>query len=106
MSSFSDFEGVWSSRLGSLRNVVRQHVIREQLHAHLDGVSTVLDVGCGQGTQAVELAAHGLRVTGVDPSAALLDQLTATARQRGCAVEVVPGTLADLDRLLAERRFD
>jgi 2-polyprenyl-3-methyl-5-hydroxy-6-metoxy-1,4-benzoquinol methylase len=60
MSAFSEVEDVWSARLGNLRSVVRQHVIREQLHAHLGGVATVLDVGCGQGTQAIELAARGL----------------------------------------------
>lgn len=106
VNSFSDVEGHWLGRLGHLRNVVRQHVIREQLTAHLDGVATVLDVGCGQGTQAVELAAQGLQVTGVDPSGALLGEMAKSAQARGCAVRGVQGRVADLDRLLGGREFD
>ncbi|MDD9350217.1 MAG: hypothetical protein PV363_15640, partial [Mumia sp.] len=63
MSGFADVETSWASRLGSLRNVVRQSLVRTQIHEHLEGVETVLDVGCGQGTQAIELAARGLEVT-------------------------------------------
>lgn len=106
VSTFDGHEAVWSGRLGSLRNTVRQHVVREQLHSHLDGVTSALDVGCGQGTQAVELAARGIRVTGVDPAPELLALLAASARARGCAVETVPGSLADLERLLDGRAFD
>lgn len=100
MSSFDAVERVWADRLGNLRNTVRQHLVRTQLHAHLDGVTTALDVGCGQGTQAIELAARGIEVTGVDPSLDLLDLL------RGTAVETIHGELADLDDLLGDRRFD
>lgn len=106
MRSFSDVESVWSGRLGNLRNAVRQHVVREQLHTHLDGVETVLDVGCGQGTQAVELAVRGLQVTGVDPSADLLEQVAETARARGAVVDAVRGKVEDLDRLFTGRVFD
>jgi SAM-dependent methyltransferase len=37
------------------------------------GARSVLDVGCGTGTLAVLLAAHGSEVVGVDPAAASLD---------------------------------
>lgn len=106
MSGFSDVETVWTDRLGNLRNVVRQHVIGEQLRNHLDGVMSALDVGCGQGTQVVELAGRGLQVTGVDPSATLLQQLAETARARNSAVEVIQGKLDDLESLFAGRAFD
>ncbi|OIJ23644.1 hypothetical protein UG56_026890 [Nocardioides luteus] len=106
VSSFSDVEGVWSERLGNLRNAVRQQVIRHQLLDHTAAVRTALDVGCGQGTQAIELAANGIEVTGVDPSRPLLDQLTATANDRGVRVETFQGTLDDLDRLVGERTYD
>jgi hypothetical protein len=66
MSAFGEVEATWTERLGGLRNVVRQAVMRAQLLRHLDGVVTVLDVGCRQGTQAVELADDGLQVVGVD----------------------------------------
>ena len=47
-----------------------------------------LDVGCGSGTSAVYLAAHGWQVTGVDWIAAALDQ----ARQRATRLDPGPGT--------------
>lgn len=106
MDSFGSVENVWSSRLGSLRNVVRQHVVKEQLHAHLEGVQTVLDVGCGQGTQAIELAARGLQVTGVDPSSDLLAQMRDAAYARRCQVEAVQGEIGELSQLLPGRAFD
>jgi hypothetical protein len=49
MSRFADVESTWAARLGNLRIVVHQHLVRAQLRQHLDGVDTVLDVGCGQG---------------------------------------------------------
>lgn len=106
VSTFSDVEGVWSARLGNLRNVVRQQVIHHQLMDHTATVRSALDVGCGQGTQAIELAATGIEVTGVDPSLPLLDELAATANKRGVSVEAVQGTLDDLDRLVGERTYD
>ena len=61
--------------LGRLRDVVRQEVLRSQL-AGLPQLgrppARVLDVGCGQGTQALHLARAGHAVTGIDASAELL----------------------------------
>lgn len=106
MVGFQDVESVWAQRLGGLRNTVRQHVIATQLGEHLDGVTTVLDVGCGQGTQAVHLAARGFEVTGVDRSADLLGRMSDAAEQAGVSVRGVIGDLFDLDRLLGDERFD
>lgn len=107
MTGFSEGETTWAARLGSLRNVVRQHLVRTQLAHHLAGVRTVLDVGCGQGTQAIELAAQGCDVVGVDPSADLLAQAAADARARGCEITTHQGTIDDLDQLLLPgRAFD
>lgn len=54
----------------------------------------VVDLGCGTGALAVDLAHRGMRVTGVDPAAAMLDQ----ARRRPGAAPVVwrQGDAADL----------
>ena len=106
VNSFCDVEDVWSERLGNLRNVVRQHVVHRQLMDHVAAAKSALDVGCGQGTQAIELAARGIHVTGVDPSRPLLDKLTATALERGVFAETMQGTLDDLDHLAAGRTFD
>lgn len=106
MATFGSVESVWSERLGTLRNEVRQHVIADQVAGHLEGVSAVLDVGCGQGTQAVELAARGLEVVGVDPSTDLLGQMNATAAERGVTVRAVVGGLDDLGSLVPRTSFD
>ena len=106
MSGFTGFEDVWAARLGGLRNVVRQHVIAAQLGEHLGSVRTALDVGCGQGTQAIALARRGLAVTGVDPAADLLDRLRADAREQHVQVRALRGDLAGLTEVIGGERFD
>lgn len=106
MSGFAEVESTWAARLGDLRNVVRQHLVRAQLREHLDGVHSVLDVGCGQGTQAVELAADGREVVGVDPSTELLALAGQAAQARDCSLATLQGTIDDLGRLLRARTFD
>lgn len=41
--------------------------------------STIIDVGCGTGTHAIELARRGYRVTGVDLSQSMIDHATQKA---------------------------
>lgn len=106
MTDFAAVETVWSDRLGSLRNVVRQHVIGCQVQAHLRGGERVLDVGCGQGTQAIRLASLGCEVTGVDPSEQLLATLRASAADAGVRVETLVATVETLADVLGGRRFD
>ncbi|MDQ3734926.1 MAG: methyltransferase domain-containing protein, partial [Actinomycetota bacterium] len=68
----------WAAGLGKLRDVVRQEVLAEQLREVMstvkDGPADVLDIGCGQGTQALRLARAGHTVTGLDISVELLDR--------------------------------
>ncbi|WP_378947334.1 class I SAM-dependent methyltransferase [Mesorhizobium sp. ANAO-SY3R2] len=62
---------------------------------------TILDMGCGTGQVAVELARLGHRVTGADPAAAML----AIARDRPGG-EAVDWIESDAARLAQEARFD
>lgn len=55
---------------------------------------TVVDIGCGTGVLAVDLARDGRAVVGVDPAGAMLD--VARARPDGDLVTWVEGTADDL----------
>jgi S-adenosylmethionine-dependent methyltransferase len=87
-STFAAGEGQWRARLGTLRQAVRQEIVTRQLAGHLEGRPgrRVLDVGCGQGTQALRLARRGHAVTGLDGSAALLADLGRSLRDEPPAV--------------------
>jgi S-adenosylmethionine-dependent methyltransferase len=106
MTSFAAGEDPWTERLGNLRNVVRQEVIARQIAPLAARGTTVLDVGCGQGTQALRLASSGCRVTGVDPSSELLDLCAESARAQGLDVELLPGRIEELGEACKGRTFD
>lgn len=75
--SFLSGVDAWVRGLGKLRDVARQHVLAAQLSDVLAARNLtrakVLDLGCGQGTQALLLARAGHVVTGLDISTDLLD---------------------------------
>jgi SAM-dependent methyltransferase len=111
-SGFAAGEQRWRAGLGTLRQVVRQELVSHQLAAHLPDspAQVVLDVGCGQGTQVLRLAARGHRVTGLDSSPALLADLSGAlkaevpqVRQR---VRAVQGDAAQVAGLFAAASFD
>ncbi|WP_354644900.1 methyltransferase domain-containing protein [Kitasatospora camelliae] len=83
-------------RQGGLHNVVRQELVARQLADQLAGRTglRVLDVGCGQATQALRLARAGHLVTGLDP-----DPVTLGAAQAALAAE--PAEVRDRVRLLS-----
>lgn len=51
----------------------------------------LLDVGCGTGNVALEAAARGARVSGLDPARRLLDVAAERARREGVQLDLVPG---------------
>jgi S-adenosylmethionine-dependent methyltransferase len=72
-TAFTAGEQQWQARLGKLRDVVRQEMVARQLARELPAAPVrLIDLGCGQGTQALRLARAGYDVTGVDASADLL----------------------------------
>jgi S-adenosylmethionine-dependent methyltransferase len=93
---FAAAEAVWHRRLGTLRQVVRQELVARQLAAHVGPAPRrILDLGCGQGTQALRLASAGHDVTAVDSSPSLLGALHTEAARLGAAVHIVESDLLD-----------
>lgn len=88
-AGFSGGADQWLAKLGGLRNTVRQELVARQLDeqlalhfpqpagAHARRRLRVLDIGPGQGTQALRLARAGHVVTGLEPDAAMLSALRA-----------------------------
>ncbi len=58
----------------------------------------VLDLGCGPGRHAIELARRGFTVTGVDRTRSLLGHARASAAAAGVEVELVQGDIRELVR--------
>jgi SAM-dependent methyltransferase len=65
--------------------------------------ASILDVGCGTGRHAVELARRGYSVTGLDLSAGMLARAADSAAAAGVVVEWVR---ADAARFELARRYD
>jgi len=65
-------------------------------HLRLEPGSRVLDVPCGAGRHATELAARGYRLTGVDISADFLDAARASALERNVTVDWRQAEMRDL----------
>jgi SAM-dependent methyltransferase len=111
-NSFAPGEARWRARLGTLRQIVRQELVARQLAAHLpdDPPRRVLDIGCGQGTQALLLARCGHQVTGLDGSARLLADFRAALDTEpdavGARVGLVEGAVEDIDDLFDAASFD
>lgn len=61
-----------------------------------DRTRTVLDIGCGTGRHAIELAARGYQVTGVDLSAAQLARARQKAAAAGVSVDLRQGDAREL----------
>jgi len=63
----------------------------------------ILDMGCGTGRHAVELARKGFRLTGVDLSAGMLKEAQQAALQAGVSIEWIH---EDATRFTAREPFD
>jgi len=110
-TKFAEAENQWRERLHRLPNAVRQELVARQLRSHLpDRPIRVLDVGCGQGTQALRLAELGHHVTGLDHSPTMLadfaQALAAKPPQVQARVRLVHGEVEQLDIRVTRESFD
>lgn len=75
-----------------------------EIEQHLEGVKTILDVGCGQGIFAIPLAKRGFPITCLDISPAILD--IARKKAKGIYnISFIEGNAVDLSRF-TDRSFD
>ena len=71
-------------------------LIRAVTAGELPG-TTLLELGCGMGTNAIELARRGYRVKAIDLVDLPIQQARERARKAGVAVEFLSGDLTKLD---------
>lgn len=88
----------------------QRHALGEPTQAFVDFFKTydqadaqVLDVGCGQGRDALFIARLGHQVTGVDVSPAGIEQLVTDAKNENLAIS---GVVADLHDYTPDTTFD
>ncbi len=88
-------------------NVFTKNTLREVdfLHEELKLAPncSILDVGCGTGRHAIELAKRGFAVTGLDLSSGMLARAASAARSAGVEVEWIH---ADATKFSLLRRYD
>lgn len=92
MSHFDDVAGVYDETLPAH---VIEHYLAKRMHfvrSTCPPPARVLDVGCGTGALAARLTACGYDVTGLDPSAGMLNQLQA----RAPAITAVQGSATQM----------
>ncbi|MFI9591181.1 methyltransferase [Nonomuraea sp. NPDC052265] len=96
-ASGGDLSAGYARHAGTLRGALRHALVARALRTHLPaGAQQVLDVGGGDGHQAVQLARIGHHVTLLDPDPAMLkqamDRLAAEPEQVRSRVRLVEGT--------------
>lgn len=89
---YAETERVWSHRVNR---------VLEDVAAGLEPGSA-LDVGCGEGADAIWLARRGWRATGIDVSQTAVARARAAAAEEGLEVEFLEGDIG----AVGERRFD
>jgi SAM-dependent methyltransferase len=91
----------WARRAGrfsAFSRETRPDPLLEKVLAHVDGQSTVLDVGAGAGRHSVPLARVVRRVFAVEPSTAMASRLREWAQDEGLTnIELIEGTWPDVD---------
>lgn len=102
---------VYRGVLESPRDIIRQELVAEQLARSFPGDHSlrVLDVGCGQGSQAIRLARQGHQVVGLDPAPEMrklfAESLAKEPPEVRELIEIVDGKGEDAPTLFGEGVF-
>ncbi len=90
-----DFDTAYASSDAYFGALPERSLVR---HAgSLDPSLPILDLGCGQGRNALWLAKRGLSVEAVDPSPVAMEAVERVARSEGLAIRTIPGSFQNLD---------
>jgi len=96
------YAGWRNSTVGAITEMLQRRLILDLL-GDVRGRS-VLDIGCGDGTLAVELWRRGAIVTGIDMSSQMIEAAQANAKQEGADVAFI---VAPAERIpFPSERFD
>jgi 2-polyprenyl-3-methyl-5-hydroxy-6-metoxy-1,4-benzoquinol methylase len=90
----------------ALYDSLTQELIRGRLRELPSHPLEVLDAGCGIGRIAIELAASGHRVTGIDIHRPSLERARGAAAEAGVPLELIQGDLSVKTRALPAERYD
>lgn len=93
---YAGAEAVWSGRVNAQLAVLAADLRPGQ----------ALDLGCGEGADAIWLAERGWRTTGVDISATALQRAARAAAERGLDPDRVRWVRADLATWIPDGRYD
>jgi ubiquinone/menaquinone biosynthesis C-methylase UbiE len=89
-TGFAESYARWrSSRLGQITDALEQQLLFELLGCVAG--KTALDVGCGDGVLASELARRGAIVTGLDPDPAMIAAVRRRAKVKAIRLRLVEG---------------
>jgi SAM-dependent methyltransferase len=89
-----DYDRVYFPTFTPERNAAEADFIEAELHLPAKG--KVLDLACGHGRHALELAKRGYRVTGLDIEARYIDMARQAAKEKDLAnVEFILGDMRD-----------
>ena len=93
------FEGLWRQVQLGITALHDNGAIAANLEHVLEIPSgaRILDIGCGDGRIAIELADRGYEVTGLDASATFLDAAERRSAERGATVRWIRGDMRELD---------
>jgi 2-polyprenyl-3-methyl-5-hydroxy-6-metoxy-1,4-benzoquinol methylase len=84
---FSNYADKYDKEVFTQGTIAEVDFIEEEISYNKE--LNILDVGCGTGRHAIELAKRGYRVTGLDLSGAMLLKARKTALQSGLNIDFI-----------------